>query len=148
MTRKGAEILAGEMMERASDGSGTLLDCAAVAEGLRIAESDGAGRGVFATRVFEEGEEIERCPMLIAQDGRGDDLESGAEGYVFGWGDGQTALALGYGSLYNHSYEPNATTLETPDELVITATRRIDVGDEIRINYMGTATTPVWFDVR
>ena len=107
----------------------------------------GAGRGVFATRVFKKGEEIERCPMLIAEPDRGDDLESGAEGYVFGWGDGRTALALGYGSIYNHSYDPNATTLETGDELVITATRKIRAGDEIYINYMGTAQTGVWFDV-
>jgi SET domain-containing protein len=56
-------------------------------------------------------------------------------------------LALGYGSLYNHSYDPNATTLERGDELVITATRDIAKGDEIFINYMGTATDGVWFDV-
>lgn len=85
--------------------------------------------------------------MLIAEADRGADLESGAEGYVFGWGDGRTALALGYGSLYNHSYDPNATTLETTDELVITATRDIAQGDEILINYMGTAQTGVWFEV-
>lgn len=107
----------------------------------------GAGRGVFATRRFRKGEEIERCPMLIAEPDRGDDLESGAEGYVFGWADGRTALALGYGSLYNHSYDSNATTLETGDELVVTATRTIEVGDEIYINYMGTAQEGVWFDV-
>ena len=107
----------------------------------------GAGRGVFATRRFEIGEEIERCPMLVAEQDRGADLESGAEGYVFGWGEGRTALALGYGSLYNHRYDSNATTLETGDELVVTATRPIEVGDEIYINYMGTAQSGVWFDV-
>lgn len=111
------------------------------------ASCTGAGRGVFATRPFSKGDEIERCPMLIAEPDRGDDLESGAEGYVFGWGDGGTALALGYGSLYNHSYDSNATTLETHDELVISATRTIEPGDEIYINYMGTALHGVWFDV-
>jgi len=107
----------------------------------------GAGRGVFATRRFETGEEIERCPMLVADHDRADDLEWGAEGYVFGWGDGRTALALGYGSLYNHRYDSNATTLEKGDELVVTATRPIEVGDEVYINYMGTAQNGVWFDV-
>ncbi len=116
--------------------------------GLEVKKSPtGAGRGVFATRSFKKGEEIERCPMLVAEEGRGDDLESGAEGYVFGWGDGRTALALGYGSLYNHRYDSNATTTETGDELVITATRKIDAGEEIYINYMGTAQEGVWFDV-
>ena len=107
----------------------------------------GAGRGVFALQQFDEGDEIERCPMLVAEPDRGADLESGAEGYVFGWGEERTALALGYGSLYNHSFDPNATTLEDGDELVITATRRVGVGDEIHINYMGTAQDGVWFDV-
>jgi hypothetical protein len=125
-----------------------LIDYGSVPTGVEVKMSPtGAGRGVFATRRFEEGEEIERCPMLIAEPDRGDDLESGAEGYVFGWGNGRTALALGYGSLYNHAYDSNATTLETDDELVVTATRPIDVGDEIYINYMGTAQEGVWFDV-
>ncbi len=125
-----------------------MVDYSVVPDGLRVAESPtGAGRGVFATRAFSTGDEIERCPMLIADDGNEEELEAGAVGYVFGWGEGQTALALGYGSLYNHSYEPNATTLETSDELIITATRNIAVGDEIYINYMGTAQEGVWFDV-
>ena len=129
-------------------GRSEVIDCAIVPVGLEVKNSPtGAGRGVFAVRAFKKGEEIERCPMLVAEPDRGDDLESGAEGYVFGWGDGRTALALGYGSLYNHSYDSNATTLETGDELVITATRKIRVGDEIYINYMGTAQTGVWFEV-
>ncbi len=84
--------------------------------------------------------------MLIAEDSRGAALEQGAEGYVFTWGDGCTALALGYGSLYNHSFAPNATTLENSDELVITALRDIAVGEEIFINYTGTESSGVWFD--
>ena len=41
------------------------------------------------------------------------DLES-ADGfstlyhYCFEWGKGTVALAMGYGSIYNHSYSPNA----------------------------------------
>lgn len=114
---------------------------------LRVAESPtGAGRGVFARRVIAAGEEIERCPMLIVEGEQAEALSLGADGYVFGWGTESTALALGYGSLYNHSYAPNAETLETPHELVITALRNIHEGDEIFINYMGTAQEGVWFD--
>lgn len=93
------------------------------------------------------GEEIERCPMLIVHGERAEALSLGADGYVFGWGSDSTALALGYGSLYNHSYAPNAETLETPDELVVTALRTISEGEEIFINYMGTAQDGVWFDL-
>ena len=28
--------------------------------------------------------------------------------YCFNWAEGKVALALGYGSIYNHSYRPNA----------------------------------------
>jgi hypothetical protein len=118
---------------------------------LRVGESTiGAGRGVFAVRPIGRGEVVETCPMLVADDEQGEALSLGAEGYVFGWGDGSTALALGYGSLYNHSFAPNATTLETPDELVITAVRDIAAGEEIFINYTGTGSDAeeLWFDDR
>lgn len=119
-----------------------------IAPHLRIAESPtGAGRGVFAECDIAMGDEIERCPMLITDGAQGEALTQGADGYVFGWGSGSTALALGYGSLYNHSYAPNAETLETSDELVITALHDIAAGDEIFINYMGTAQDGVWFDL-
>jgi SET domain-containing protein len=115
---------------------------------LRVAESPtGAGRGVFARRLIAAGEEIERCPMLIVDGEQAEALSLGADGYVFGWGSDATALALGYGSLYNHSYAPNAETLETPQELVITALQTIRDGEEIFINYMGTAQEGVWFDL-
>jgi SET domain-containing protein len=115
---------------------------------LSVAESPtGAGRGVFARRLIAAGEEIERCPMLIVDGDQAEALSLGADGYVFGWGNDSTALALGYGSLYNHSYAPNAETLETPNELVITALRSISEGEEIFINYMGTAQEGVWFDL-
>ncbi|MFT4773963.1 MAG: hypothetical protein ACI83Y_001541 [Candidatus Azotimanducaceae bacterium] len=115
---------------------------------LRVAESPtGAGRGVFATRDIVAGEQIERCPMLIVEGDQGEALSLGADSYVFGWGESSTALALGYGSLYNHRYSPNAETLETPDELVITALADIAAGSEIFINYMGTAQEGVWFDI-
>ena len=117
---------------------------------LRIDESTiGVGRGVFASSPIARGEVIETCPMLVVDDDeRGEALSIGAEGYVFGWGEGGTALALGYGSLYNHSFAPNATTLETADELVITALRDIAVGEEIFINYTGTGSDAeqLWFD--
>ena len=114
---------------------------------LYVAESPlGVGRGVFAAQDIAAGATIERCPMLVVDAEQGDALAAGAEGYVFTWGDGSTALALGYGSLYNHSFAPNATTLETGDELVIIALEPIASGEEIFINYTGTDTTGVWFD--
>lgn len=123
------------------------IECCTVTADLRVGDSPiGAGRGVFARRPFAAGEVIEHCPMLIADEEQGAALEIGAEGYVFTWGEGSTALALGFGSLYNHSFDPNATTLETDDELVISALRDIAADEEIFINYTGTESTGIWFD--
>jgi len=74
--------------------------------------------------------------------------------YVFDW-EGLTArnyvaLGLGYASIYNHSYEPNARyAREAPDVLVFTAVRDIAAGEEVTINYHGEPgdRRPVDFEV-
>jgi SET domain-containing protein len=61
--------------------------------------------------------------------------------YVFSWGenDEQAAVALGYVSIYNHSYAPNAVYFQAPEyeSIEIVALRDIDAGEEIVINYNG-----------
>jgi len=60
------------------------------------------------------------------------------------------ALALGYGSLYNHSHQPSARYEMDydVDEIHVVARRRIKRGEEITISYNGDATdqAPVWFE--
>ena len=75
--------------------------------------------------------------------------------YYYEWGEDceQGAIALGYGSLYNHSYEPNARFEfhEDQDCLEFIALREIEAGEEITINYNNleeSAADPVRFDVR
>ena len=73
--------------------------------------------------------------------------------YYFTWGgEGEkTAVALGYGSIYNHSYSANADHANdhTANVIRIYAHRDIRKGEEITINYGGQADChdPVWFDV-
>jgi uncharacterized protein len=70
--------------------------------------------------------------------------------YCFAWGRDQVALALGYGSIYNHSYSPNARYDDVgPQTKVFTALRDIEPGEEITVNYNGKprSRTAVWFDV-
>lgn len=58
--------------------------------------------------------------------------------YVFNWSDGVVAIALGYGSLYNHSYRPNAKFYrEGSLTQVFYAIRDIDAGEEITVDYNG-----------
>ena len=59
-------------------------------------------------------------------------------------------LQLGYGSLYNHSYEPNARYDDrAPATKVFTALRDIRAGEEITVNYGGEpdSEAAVEFDV-
>lgn len=111
------------------------------------------GRGVFACRGFAEGEIIEQCHVIVigAADRRiidGTDLYN----YYFDWRERSAALALGNGSLYNHSYEPNARYVKnhTDETIDFVAIHPIADGDEILVNYNGdpSDTTPVWFETR
>jgi SET domain-containing protein len=126
----------------------------------RLENRGRGGRGVFATRDIAAGTVIERAPViLIPQEqvfGNTPEARHSARisWYVFDW-DGMTkrnyvALALGYGSIYNHSYTPNARyTREPPDVLVFHSVRDIKCGEEITINYHGDPKDdrPVEFDV-
>ncbi|HOB07816.1 MAG TPA: SET domain-containing protein, partial [Methanoculleus sp.] len=67
------------------------------------------GRGVFARRDLLAGEVIEVCPVIVL--GGADEQElldkTHLFDYYFEWGE-LAAVALGYGSLYNHSSHANA----------------------------------------
>lgn len=61
------------------------------------------------------------------------------------------AIALGYGSLYNHSYDPNSFySMENDDWMIIWALRNIKKNEEITFNYNGdpTCKEPVGFRVQ
>jgi SET domain-containing protein len=112
----------------------------------------GKGRGVFARRPIREGEVIERVPVLVLPAGEveGPDGWADLASYCFVWGRGTLALALGYGSLYNHSYRPNARYQDEGRQVkVFFALRDIDAGEEITVNYNGDPDdrSPVGFDV-
>ena len=123
---------------------------------LWVRESSSKGRGVFAARLFDEGETIEICPVipLSAEDaGKLDDTH--LYNYYFGWGPDNrgAAIALGYGSLYNHSYTPNAVyrKLYADGAIHFVALRPIVPGEEIFVSYnfpnAGDGGS-LWFEVR
>jgi SET domain-containing protein len=119
---------------------------------VEVKRVKGKGRGVFARRAIAEGDVIESCPVLVVPSGdicQGDTWTRLGD-YCFEWGEGTMALVLGYGSLYNHSYQPNARYEDVagPTKLFV-ALRDIARGEEITINYNGEPDdqTPVWFDV-
>lgn len=106
---------------------------------LYIAESTikNADRGVFTKELIAKGEIIENCPIIevTLQDPANND-EGTLVDYFFYFGEG-LAIALGFGSLYNHSYAPNATYKTNVKEKKIDfiAIENINPGDEITVNY-------------
>jgi len=111
------------------------------------------GRGVFAVRPFAPGERIESAPVIVVPAAEWPLVEKTVFfHYSYSWGPRLTdaAVALGCGSLYNHSYTPNARYDRNLAEQRIdfVALREIAPGEEITINYNGAADdrSPLWFE--
>jgi SET domain-containing protein len=105
---------------------------------IEVKRAKGKGRGVFARRLIRQGEVIERVPVLLltTEEVKEPEKWTGLASYCFEWGEGTLALALGYGSLYNHSYQPNARYHDHGGQtMVFTAIQDIAPGDEITVNY-------------
>lgn len=101
-----------------------------------------AGRGIFAAAPLKKGDLIERCPIVLLPENEVEHLrETGMVNYYFMWGEDEmhhkAAICLGFGSLYNHTYSPNATYKKQYDENVIdfVAIKDIGINEEITVNY-------------
>lgn len=108
------------------------------------------GKGVFAKKGFKKDEIIEIAPILVLEFTDFIDTKWNLLFEYYFWMDDYVALALGYGSLYNHSMDSNcACWLSKKKEIIVfTATRDILKDEEILFNYKGKANpkTPLWFE--
>ena len=109
---------------------------------LYVADNGVGGRGVFTASPLEEGTIIEICPVIVCKPSDKSAIDqTDLYNYYFLWGEQEDrcALALGYGSLYNHSFHPNSRYLADyeMDTLSFYALRRIEAGEEITVNYNG-----------
>ncbi|HET7099001.1 MAG TPA: SET domain-containing protein [Patescibacteria group bacterium] len=112
------------------------------------------GRGVYALRDFKKGELVESCPVLTFTPTDRKNLEkTPMSHYIYPWRSTRGAsLSLGYGSIYNHSFSPNADWKQNfkTQEMEYKAIKPIKKGEEILINYNGEPddmTLIDWFDV-
>jgi uncharacterized protein len=111
------------------------------------------GRGVFAARDIKKDTLLEVSPVIIFPKEEYKYLKkTNLINYVFWWGTSydDCALALGIGSLFNHSRTPNAIFKRKRKKETINfyAYTDIKAGEEILINYNGDPDdqTPFWFE--
>ncbi len=111
------------------------------------------GRGVFASELIESGEIIERCPFIEIDNLGFEFIENTilfSYVYFFGKTKKRILIALGFGSIYNHSYKPNAKYIIKPKEKIIEFRSILEIkkDDEILVNYNQESNDakPLWFE--
>ena len=111
------------------------------------------GRGVSTRQALKAGSLVEVCPVLVlSPQDTAHIVQTKLYDYYFEWNDDaqSSALALGYGSLYNHSYQANLSyEMDFENQLIrFYAFRDIKAGEELCINYGGNpqAQESIWFE--
>jgi SET domain-containing protein len=124
-------------------------------EGIYIASTKNMGRGVFTAEPIAAGTLIELAPVIVMSAEDRINLDKTLlHDYIFEWGKklDQCAMALGFVSVYNHSYSANCQygMYFKQQAINIIAVRDIEAGEELYINYNGTWNDEkkVWFDAK
>jgi len=113
----------------------------------------GKGRGVFCKNRIKAGSLIETSLLLVLPPQDYPAIShTRLSDYIFHFDKETrlTAMALGFGSLYNHALYPNAYYTIDHTSRVITyfAAEDISRGTEICINYDGSPGSEEWFKAR
>lgn len=110
---------------------------------IKIAEVSGKGLGVVAVQNIAKGEVIEVCPIIFLSEKDTHYTKKESDLLKFYYLEqalsGKHCLMLGYGSLYNHSANPNADMDYDPEggerKVIFEALKDISAGEEIMYNY-------------
>ena len=126
-------------------------DVIATTDVLAVAPSPIHGLGVFARRAFEPDDLVEVCPVVVCPVPDETHLEeTSLRGLYFHWEDDAVAVALGYGSLYNHAWKANARYEPDFEAGLVRfyAVQPIGAGEELTVNYTGEpeGTGTLWFE--
>jgi uncharacterized protein len=119
---------------------------------LFVAPAGNKGRGVYTSKNIPAGTIIEISPVLVLSPKERKTIEeTKLFDYIFEWGNNHKsgAIALGYVSLYNHSYDANCDYDMDYDNLLMTVrtVKTVKKGGELCVNYNAAPDnkTPVWF---
>ena len=121
---------------------------------LIVAPSKKRGRGVFTSEKIAPNTLIEISPVLVLSAKERKQVEKTLLfDYIFEWGNKRkkVCVALGYLSIYNHSYKANCEYEMdfVAKTMSVKTIRTIKKGEELFVNYNATHddNTPIWFDV-
>jgi hypothetical protein len=129
---------------------------------VRLSPIPGAGRGVFSKVPFKKGSVIEVCHASVLPL---EDLNFEKDHLLhFTWfelpgiPEGVQIICWGFGSLYNHSDSPSATSsvvfdspldrLPSDARIIFRAKRAIWPGEEITWDYDYRGKSPAWYACR
>jgi len=122
---------------------------------LVISSSHKKGRGVFTSEIIKPKTVIEIAPVIVMSNNDRVLIDQTLlHDYIFDWGEkrNQCCIALGYVSIYNHSYQSNCEyEMDYKQELITIKTMRlIKAGEELFINYNGDWNNEkkIWFDAK
>jgi SET domain-containing protein len=120
---------------------------------LYIGKTKNMGNGVFTSQPIAADTVIEVSPVIVMKQSERKLLDQTLlHDYIFEWGDNrrQCCVALGYVSLYNHSFHSNCEyEMEFGLRVIrIKTMRKIRKGEELFINYNGTFNDgkALWFE--
>ncbi len=120
---------------------------------LYINNSEQRGRGVFTTQSIPAKTVIEISPVLELTPKERKQIEgTKLFHYIFEWGKSKrkAAMALGYISMYNHSFEPNCEYEMDYEKhtMTIRTIKPVKKGEELFFSYNGNPDdkSPLWFE--
>jgi SET domain-containing protein len=113
------------------------------------------GRGVFCDDFIPKGTIIEICPVIVCPESDRQYIDKTfLYNYYFLWHEDHksTAIALGFGSIYNHSYTPNCRYECFYEDEIIQFIAILDIAKDteltINYNYDVDSKQKLWFDVK
>ena len=120
---------------------------------LLIRSTPNMGRAVFTSEFIPQATVVEIAPVIVMEAAERLLLDQTLlHDYIFEWGHHrkQCCVALGYISIYNHSYQSNCEYEMDYQELSmrIKTVRAVNAGEELFINYNGdwNNAKKVWFE--
>ena len=113
------------------------------------------GRAMFTSQRIAVNTLIEASPVLVMKKGDREFLDKTLlHDYIFEWGikKDKCCIAMGYLSMYNHSYKSNCEYFMNFEEEIIEikTVRVVEKGEELTINYNGdwNDEKKIWFEVK